>query len=55
MNLAHTQNSIEVAAKHVATLVVLPEMWNCPYSTDYFEKFAEDFDYKDSSPSFSML
>ncbi|KAL7162712.1 hypothetical protein ACSBR2_043069 [Camellia fascicularis] len=55
MNLAHARNSIEVAAKHGATLVVLPEMWNCPYSTDYFEKFAEDFDYKDSSPSFSML
>ncbi|KAI8025024.1 hypothetical protein LOK49_LG02G01762 [Camellia lanceoleosa] len=40
MNLAHPRNSIEVAAKHVATLVVLPEMWNCPYSIDYFEKFA---------------
>ncbi|KAL7180464.1 hypothetical protein ACSBR1_043629 [Camellia fascicularis] len=34
---------------------ITKEMWNCPYSTDYFEKFAEDFDYKDSSPSFSML
>ncbi|KAE9445176.1 hypothetical protein C3L33_22926, partial [Rhododendron williamsianum] len=22
-------------------------MWNCPYSTDYFEEFAEDFDDKD--------
>ncbi|KAI7986880.1 hypothetical protein LOK49_LG14G02144 [Camellia lanceoleosa] len=55
VNLAHARNSIDVATKHGATLVVLPEMWNCPYSTDYFEKFAEDFDCKDSSPSFSML
>ncbi|KAF2325629.1 hypothetical protein GH714_031444 [Hevea brasiliensis] len=27
---------------------------NCPYSSDYFAKFAEDFD-DEASPSFSML
>ncbi|EYU21336.1 hypothetical protein MIMGU_mgv1a019804mg, partial [Erythranthe guttata] len=27
------------------------EMWNCPYSTDYFERFAEKFDEKDSTAS----
>lgn len=32
------------------------EMWNCPYSTDFFARHAEDFDNKDtSSPAFSML
>lgn len=30
-------------------------MWNCPYSTDYFKEFAEDFDDKDGSLSFAML
>ena len=30
-------------------------MWNCPYSTDYFAKHAEDFDKVDSSPTLSML
>ncbi|XAR67590.1 Omega-amidase [Bertholletia excelsa] len=56
INLAHARSSIAGAAKQGASLVVLPEMWNCPYSTDYFENFAEDFDHnKDGSPSFSML
>nr|POE68105.1 omega-amidase, chloroplastic [Quercus suber] len=31
------------------------EMWNCPYSNDYFAKFAEDFENEDASPTFSML
>lgn len=30
-------------------------MWNCPYSNDYFAKFAEDFENEDASPTFSML
>lgn len=30
-------------------------MWNCPYSKDFFAKFAEDFDKEDASPTFSML
>lgn len=30
-------------------------MWNCPYSNDYFGKYAENFENKGSSPSFSML
>ncbi|KAH7866281.1 hypothetical protein Vadar_018076 [Vaccinium darrowii] len=55
MNLAHARNSIEAAAKQGASLVMLPEMWNCPFSTNYFEEFAEDFDDKDGCPSFSML
>ncbi|KAG6669107.1 omega-amidase, chloroplastic-like isoform X2 [Carya illinoinensis] len=31
------------------------EMWNCPYSKDFFAKFAEDFDNEDSSPTISLL
>ncbi|XP_058227277.1 omega-amidase, chloroplastic-like isoform X1 [Rhododendron vialii] len=54
-NVAHARNLIEAAAKLGPSLVMLPEMWNCPYSTDYFEEFAEDFDDKDGSPSFAML
>lgn len=30
-------------------------MWNCPYSKDYFAKFAQNFDNEDASPTFSML
>ncbi|MGI6722638.1 MAG: carbon-nitrogen hydrolase family protein [Anaerovoracaceae bacterium] len=29
------------AAQNGARLVVLPEMWNCPYSNDYFREYAE--------------
>ncbi|KAK3220367.1 hypothetical protein Dsin_014337 [Dipteronia sinensis] len=55
-NLIHARNSIKVAVEQGAKLVVLPEMWNCPYSIDYFAKYAEDFDDdKDASPSFSLL
>ncbi|KAK2652375.1 hypothetical protein Ddye_012231 [Dipteronia dyeriana] len=54
-NLIHAKNSIKIAAEQGAKLVVLPEMWNCPYSIDYFAIYAEDFDDKDASPSFSLL
>ncbi|KAL5755613.1 hypothetical protein ACOSQ2_020359 [Xanthoceras sorbifolium] len=54
-NLIHARNLIKVAAEQGARLVVLPEMWNCPYSNDFFAKYAEDFDNKDDSPSFSLL
>ncbi|XWS12128.1 hypothetical protein CRYUN_Cryun37aG0063300 [Craigia yunnanensis] len=54
-NLIRAYNLIKAAAEQGARLVVLPEMWNCPYLADYFNKYAEDFDNGDSSPSFSML
>ncbi|KAM3747225.1 hypothetical protein ACB098_05G019600 [Castanea mollissima] len=53
--LACARNSIKAAVESSARLVVLPEMWNCPYSNDYFAKFAEDFENEDASPTFSML
>ncbi|KAJ4827989.1 hypothetical protein Tsubulata_033228, partial [Turnera subulata] len=54
-NIIHARNAIKVAADQGARLVVLPEMWNCPYSSDYFPEFSENFDDVDASPSFSML
>lgn len=30
------------AAQNGAELISLPEMWNCPYSNDYFREYAED-------------
>ncbi|KAI3455610.1 hypothetical protein Pfo_012273 [Paulownia fortunei] len=55
INIDKACSAIEFASKQGASLVVLPEMWNCPYSTDYFERFAENFDDQDSASSFKML
>ncbi|KAK9923715.1 hypothetical protein M0R45_032116 [Rubus argutus] len=55
LNLSRACSSIEYAAKQGAKLHVLPEMWNCPYSADYFSNYAEDFDNVDASPTLSML
>ncbi|KAF5751241.1 omega-amidase chloroplastic-like [Tripterygium wilfordii] len=55
INLNHACNSIKMAAEQGAKLVMLPEMWNCSYSTDCFAKYAEDFDDEIASPTFSML
>jgi omega-amidase len=35
---------MQEAAGQGAGLVVLPEMWNCPYSNDSFPVYAEDVD-----------
>nr|XP_016514375.1 PREDICTED: omega-amidase, chloroplastic-like isoform X2 [Nicotiana tabacum] len=55
VNILNARNLIQVAAEQGASLILLPEMWNCPYSTDMFAKFAEDFNDLDSAPSFLML
>ncbi|KAG8380136.1 hypothetical protein BUALT_Bualt07G0162200 [Buddleja alternifolia] len=57
INIAKARTSIELASKQGASLVILPEMWNCPYSTDYFAEFAETLDAHDitAAPSCSML
>ncbi|KAM5566126.1 omega-amidase, chloroplastic [Rosa sericea] len=55
-NIAHARKAIEQAAEKGARLVLLPEIWNGPYSNDSFPVFAEDIDAGgDASPSTAML
>ncbi|CAH2072951.1 unnamed protein product [Thlaspi arvense] len=55
-NISHAKNAIEEAASKGAKLVLLPEIWNSPYSNDSFAVFAEDIDAGgDASPSTAML
>ncbi|XP_073315290.1 omega-amidase, chloroplastic isoform X1 [Primulina huaijiensis] len=55
-NILHARTAIEEAAEKGAKLVVLPEIWNSPYSNDSFPVYAEDIDAGfDASPSTAML
>ncbi|XP_027175734.1 omega-amidase, chloroplastic-like [Coffea eugenioides] len=55
-NIAHARKAIEEAAGKGAQLVLLPEIWNIPYSNDYFPVYAEDIDAgAGASPSIAML
>ncbi|GAB4838010.1 Omega-amidase, chloroplastic [Ancistrocladus abbreviatus] len=55
-NIAHARKAIEEAAQRGARLVLLPEIWNSPYSNDSFPVYAEDIDAGgDASPSTAML
>ncbi|XP_010261960.1 PREDICTED: omega-amidase, chloroplastic-like isoform X2 [Nelumbo nucifera] len=55
-NIAHARKAIEEAAEKGAQLVLLPEIWNGPYSNDSFPIYAEDIDTGgDASPSTAML
>ncbi|XP_022750057.1 omega-amidase, chloroplastic-like isoform X2 [Durio zibethinus] len=55
-NIGHAQKAIEEAAQKGAQLVLLPEIWNSPYSNDSFPVYAEDIDAgHDASPSTAML
>ncbi|KAJ8527120.1 hypothetical protein K7X08_029597 [Anisodus acutangulus] len=55
-NIVHARTAIEEAAEKGAKLVVLPEIWNSPYSNDSFPTYAEDIDAgPDASPSIAML
>ncbi|KAH9619146.1 hypothetical protein KSS87_021706 [Heliosperma pusillum] len=55
-NIDHAKKAIEDAAHKGAKLVVLPEIWNSPYSNDSFPVYAEDIDAGgDASPSTAML
>lgn len=40
-NLQKAESQIREAAGRGAQVVVLPEMWNCPYANKYFKPFAE--------------
>ncbi|MDD6190645.1 MAG: carbon-nitrogen hydrolase family protein [Firmicutes bacterium] len=44
LNRAKAEKHVREAAVEGAQIVCLPEMWNCPYSNDYFRKFAEPAD-----------
>lgn len=46
--------ALQEAASQGARLVVLPEMWNCPYSNDSFPSYAEDID-AGPSPSTQVM
>ncbi|XP_017638944.1 omega-amidase, chloroplastic-like [Gossypium arboreum] len=55
-NIQHARKAIEEAVQKGAQLVVLPEIWNSPYSNDSFPVYAEDIDAgHDASPSTAML
>lgn len=41
---AAAKRMVEQAAKNGAQIAALPEMWNCPYSNDYFREYAETAD-----------
>ncbi|CAI9100678.1 OLC1v1037829C1 [Oldenlandia corymbosa var. corymbosa] len=55
-NIARARKAIEEAAQQGAQLVLLPEIWNSPYSNDCFPLYAEDINAGGSaSPSTAML
>ena len=55
-NIRNADAKIREAAGQGAAVVVLPEMWNCPYSNDSFPTYAEDVKDPDAeSPSTAML
>lgn len=55
-NIGRARIRLEEAAQMGAKLVVLPEMWVCPYSHQNFAVCAEKLDdTENSSPAFSML
>ncbi|KAL5783501.1 hypothetical protein ACOSP7_008530 [Xanthoceras sorbifolium] len=55
-NIAHARKAIGEAAEKGAQLVLLPEIWNSPYSNDSFPVYAEDIDAGyEASPSTAML
>ena len=40
-SMATVTRCVETAAENGAQVISLPEMWNCPYSNDYFREYAE--------------
>ncbi|KAJ3695565.1 hypothetical protein LUZ60_000942 [Juncus effusus] len=53
-NITKARSMIELSAQKGAKLVVLPEMWCCPYSMKSMRNYAEDIEAQ-SAPSISML
>jgi len=56
-NLARAKDHIKAAAAKGADIIVLPEMFNCPYDKEFFRQFSEVFDSSEaaSRPSYEML
>jgi omega-amidase len=50
-NIAHALSMISEAASR-ADLVILPEMWNCPYQTSLFPEYAEEIE---NSPTLEAI
>ena len=42
-NISHALEMIDEAANNGAEIIVLPEMFNCPYENSYFPIFAEEY------------
>ncbi len=42
-NLAKARSMIREASANGSEIVVLPEMFNCPYNSSLFPKYAESF------------
>jgi len=42
-NLKNAQKMIEDAALQGADIIILPEMFNCPYDSSYFNRFFEEY------------
>jgi omega-amidase len=53
--LANAAAKIIEARKKGAQMIVLPEMWNCPYSTKYFRAYAESIPGGESCAMLSGL
>ena len=53
-NIQTARHAVQEAAASGAELVMLPEMWNCPYSNDSFPTFAEDVS-SGYSPSYAFM
>lgn len=57
-NIKAADIAIRTAMKENPAMVILPEMWNCPYQNKYFRKFGEhasDLGNKDKAPSLTFM
>jgi predicted amidohydrolase len=50
-NIDKAASMVRRAAAGGASVVALPEMWNCPYGNEYFKKYSED----EGGPSFKFM
>jgi len=53
-NIRMMEKAVSEAAANGAKMIVLPEMWNCPYSNESFPIYAEDIDAGDSPSAAAM-